>query len=111
MAKQSENTPDALFEIDAANWRLIEEAYGTALQPNIRADVVELPNCSTFRKTLGGRMKLLREAAWGGAWLARSRRLVALSGHGLLTPCTSALSSKRTSLIGSLMSANDPKRT
>jgi hypothetical protein len=41
MAKQSENsTPDGLFEIDAANWRLIEEAYGASLQPNIRADIL-----------------------------------------------------------------------
>ena len=40
MAKQSENnTPDGLFEIDAANWQLIDEAYGASLQSNIRADI------------------------------------------------------------------------
>lgn len=54
MAKQSEhNTPDALFEIDAANWRLIEEAYGTALQPKIRADVVRATELFLFSQNFG----------------------------------------------------------
>jgi hypothetical protein len=49
MAKHSENnTPDALFEIDAANWRLIEEAYGASLQPNIRADIIRATEVFLF---------------------------------------------------------------
>jgi hypothetical protein len=49
MAKQSENnTPDGLFEIDAANWRLIEEAYGASLQPNIRADILRATEVFLF---------------------------------------------------------------
>ena len=49
MAKHSENnTPDALFEIDAANWRLIEEAYGASLQPNIRADILRATEVFLF---------------------------------------------------------------
>ena len=49
MAKHSENnTPDALFEIDPANWRLIEEAYGASLQPNIRADILRATEVFLF---------------------------------------------------------------
>jgi hypothetical protein len=49
MAKQWENnTPDGLFEIDAANWRLIEEAYGASLQPNIRADILRATEVFLF---------------------------------------------------------------
>ena len=41
MAKHSQgNITDAPFEIDSANWRLIEEAYGASLPPNVRADIV-----------------------------------------------------------------------
>ena len=41
MAKHSQgNITDAPFEIDNANWRLIEEAYGASLPPNVRADIV-----------------------------------------------------------------------
>ena len=54
MAKQSENnTPDALFEIDAANWRLIEEAYGTSLQPKIRTDVIRATEVFLFSQNFG----------------------------------------------------------
>jgi hypothetical protein len=53
MAKHSENnTPDALFEIDAANWRLIEEAYGASLQPNIRADIIRATEVFLFSQNL-----------------------------------------------------------
>jgi hypothetical protein len=49
MAKQSENnTPEGLFEIDAANWRLIEEAYGASLQPNIRANILRASEVFLF---------------------------------------------------------------
>jgi hypothetical protein len=41
MAKLSQGKiADAPFEIDSANWRLIEEAYGASLPPNVRADIV-----------------------------------------------------------------------
>jgi hypothetical protein len=41
MTKHSQgNTPDATFKIDSANWRLIEEAHGASLPPNVRADIV-----------------------------------------------------------------------
>jgi hypothetical protein len=52
MAKQSD-PPDALFEIDAANWRLIEEAYGTSLQPKIRADVIRATEVFLFSQNFG----------------------------------------------------------
>lgn len=49
MVKHSENnTPDAFFHIDAANWRLIEEAYGALLLPNIRADIIQATEVFLF---------------------------------------------------------------
>jgi len=41
MAKHSQgNITEAPFEIDSANWRLIEEAHGASLPPDVRADIV-----------------------------------------------------------------------
>jgi hypothetical protein len=49
MAKRSQdNGPDAPFEIDAARWRLIEEACGASLQPNVRADIVRATEVFLF---------------------------------------------------------------
>ena len=40
--------PDAPFEIDRANWHLIEEAYGASLPPEARSDIVRATQAFLF---------------------------------------------------------------
>jgi hypothetical protein len=51
MAKH--NIPAPLFEIDAAKWRLIEEAYGAPLQSDIRADIVRATEVFLLSENFG----------------------------------------------------------
>ena len=56
MAKLSQgNIADAPFEIDSANWRLIEEAYQRHCRQTFGLKLSELPKCFSFPKTSRGR--------------------------------------------------------
>jgi len=52
MAKHSQgNITEAPFEIDSVNWRLIEEAYGASLPPDVRADIVRATEVFFFSES------------------------------------------------------------
>jgi len=52
MAEHSQgNIPTAPLKIDGANWRLIEEAYGASLPPNVRAHIVQATEMFLFSES------------------------------------------------------------
>ena len=49
MAKHSQgDTPDPAFNIDSANWRRIEKAYGASLPPSVRDSIVRATEAFLF---------------------------------------------------------------